>query len=79
MSVKFIDYNTMEDTYTVVAACELLGRQKEQMKQKCEQYDVKPTRNEIGEGVFSKYDIRRLHNLLYYEDRERKDAWDPWA
>ena len=31
MSVKFIDYNTMEDTYTVVAACELLGLQKEQM------------------------------------------------
>lgn len=79
MAIKFIDYNSLKDTYTVPEACELLGLQKGQLRLKCEMYDVKPTRNEIGEGVFSKYDIRRLHNQLYYEDRERKDAWDPWA
>lgn len=79
MATKYLDYNALKDSYTVFETCDLLGLQKEQLKLKCEQYDVKPTRNEIGEGVFSKYDIRRLHNHLYYEDRARKDAWDPWA
>ena len=41
-----------------------------------------PRRNEIGVYGFVKYDICRLHNLLYHEGRNQTaNAWedDPWA
>lgn len=34
-------------------------------------YKVKPHHNEIGKHDLIKSDVRRLHNLLYYEDRDR--------
>ena len=51
---------------------------KDELKEKCAKYNIIPTRNEIGEGGFVKYDIRRLHNKLYYEDRGHQEEWDPW-
>ena len=47
------------------------------------QYKVRPRRNEIGEHSFVKYDVRKLHNLLYYEDCDRAGRSakvdGPWA
>ena len=52
-------------------------------RKKCEQYGIQPRRNEIGDYGFVKYDVRKLHNLLYYENRERTSHAtkedDPWA
>ena len=77
--MKFIDYNSLKEFYTIQEVCELFELSKEILKQKCLQYGIAPSRNEIGEGVFSKYDVRRLHNKLYYEDRSHQQEWDPWA
>lgn len=77
--MKFIDYNSMKEFYTIKETCELLEMSKEQLREKCNQYEIVPSRNEIGEGGFSKYDVRRLHNKLYYEDHSHQEEWNPWA
>lgn len=75
--MKYIDYNSLKEFYTIPEACELLEMTKSELKEKCNHYGIVPTRNEIGEAGFSKYDIRRLHNKLYYENQQKE--WDPWA
>lgn len=77
--MKFIDYNALKEFYTIQETCELFEMKKDDLKEKCSQYSVTPTRNEIGEAGFVKYDIRRLHNKLYYEERDHQKEWDPWA
>lgn len=77
--MKFIDYNALKEFYTIQETCELFEMKKDDLKEKCGQYNVTPTRNEIGEAGFVKYDIRRLHNKLYYEERDHQKKWDPWA
>lgn len=62
--MRYIDYNSLKEFYTIHEVCELFEMSKEILKQKCQQYEITPSRNEIGEGVFSKYDVRRLHNKL---------------
>lgn len=44
-------------------------------------YDIQLRRNEIGEWGLVKYDVRKLHNLLYHEGRAKKrvEDDDPWA
>lgn len=77
--MKFIDYNGLKEFYTISEACELFEMSKADLKEKCSKHNITPTRNEIGDAGFVKYDIRRLHNKLYYEDREHQKEWDPWA
>ena len=77
--MKYIDYKTMKEFYTISEACELLEMNKLELKLECEERGIWPIRNEIGEAGFSKYDMRKLHNILYYAERENKETWDPWA
>lgn len=77
--MKFIDYKTLKEFYTIIEVCELFEISKENLRVQCERNGVNPIRNEIGEAGLSKYDVRRLHNILYYENRERQKEWDPWA
>ena len=77
--MKYIDYNGLKEFYTIQETCELFGMSKEELRDKSARHNITPTRNEIGEGGFVKYDIRRLHNKLYYEDREHQKEWDPLA
>ena len=51
---------------------------KNQLREKSEFYHISPRQNEIGEWGFVTYDVRKLHNQLYYEGGSRKDQ-DPWA
>lgn len=76
--MRFIDYNSLKEFYTIPELCELFEMPKEQLREKCNQYEVFPRRNEIGEGGFPKYDVKRLHNKLYYEDRSHQEEWNPW-
>lgn len=76
--MDYIDYKTLKETYTISELCDLLNMQKVDLKRKCEEYGIKPSRNEVGEGVISRFDVCRLHNKMYYEDKEKRDNWDPW-
>ena len=82
MSVPYIDYKQLEEFYTIKGTCELFEMSKSELKAACETHNVQPRRNEIGAYGFVKYDICRLHNLLYHEGRNQTaNAWedDPWA
>ena len=70
--MKFIDYNSLKEFYTIPEVCELFEMAKSNLKEKCAQYSVNPTRNEIGEDGFVKYDIRQLHNKIYFEERSHQ-------
>ena len=80
MSVPYVDYKKMKEFYTIPEVCELFEMEKSELKVKCRQYDVHPRRNEIGEFGLVKYDVRKLHNAIYYENIRSSD-WeeDPWA
>ena len=83
-SIPFIDYSKLDEFYTIQQLTKLLGISKQELKAKCEQYGIKPRRNEIGDYGFVRYDVRKLHNKLYHECRNngKADAWeadDPWA
>ena len=82
--IPYIDYTKLDEFYTISALCNLFQMEKQALRAKCEQYKVRPRRNEIGEHGFVKYDVRKLHNLLYYEDSERSGKAaakvdDPWT
>ena len=77
--MDYLDYRKLKDFYTIQEICELFPISKELLHEKCDDYGIKPIRNEIGEGIFPKYDVRRLHNKLYYEERSHQQEWNPWA
>jgi hypothetical protein len=77
--MEYIDYKSLKESYTIDELCGLLNMNKQDLKLKCEEYGIKPSRNEVGVGVISRFDVCRLHNTLYYEDREKREKWDPWA
>ncbi len=69
MQIPFIDYRKLDEFYTIQQLADLLHLKKSVLKEKCEQYGIKPRRNEVGEYGFVRYDVRRLHNELYHECR----------
>ena len=81
-NISYIDYKELDEFYTIKQLAELFGMPKQELKEKCRRYDIEPRRNEIGDYGFVKYDVRKLHNTIYHEDRgavknSRED--DPWA
>lgn len=78
-TVLYINYNELNEFYTIKEVCKLFQMDKSALKQKCKEYDIAPRRNEIGDYGFVKYDVRKLHNLLYYEEKEHGKDEDPWA
>lgn len=78
-SVPYIKYNELEEFYTIKEVCKLFQMEKTALKQKCTQYSIDPRRNEIGDYGLVKYDVRKLHNLLYHEGKETVQVDDPWA
>ena len=54
---------------------------KAELKEKCSQCGIALSRNKIGEAGFVKYNIRRLHNKLYYENQQnsRLRVGGDWA
>ena len=85
MKIPYINYNELDEFYTVQQLATLLGISKQELREKCEEYGIIPRRNEVNEYGFVRYDVRRLHNFLYYESRGgKKDGSyhkedDPWA
>ncbi len=80
MVVPYINYKELNEFYTIPELCRLLAIDKNTLKEKSEQYGIEVRRNEIGDCGFVKYDVRKLHIALYYEDRGgRKASENPWA
>lgn len=83
--IPYISYKDLDEFYTVQQLAALLGITKQELKNTCEQYDIKPRRNEIGDYGFVRFDVRKLHNTLYHESRggkkdgSRQREDDPWA
>ena len=78
--VPYIQYKDLNGFDTISALCNLFNMDKPLLKKNCEQYGIDPRQNEIGEYGFVKYDVRKLHNAIYHEDRSRSERNDdPWA
>lgn len=83
--IPYINYKELDEFYTVGQLAGLLGITKQALKASCEQYGIKPRRNEIGDYGFVRFDVRKLHNALYHESRGGKKEGsqqkedDPWA
>lgn len=79
--IPYINYNEIREFCTLSEVCTLFHMEKAALKESCEKYDVKPRRNEIGQYGLVKYDVCKLHNLLYHNDRNQTDqrSDDPWA
>ena len=82
--IPYINYAELDEFYTVQQLAKLFGITKQELKKKCEQYDIEPRRNEIGDYGFVRFDVHKLHNTLYHESRSTKKADhhqedDPWA
>ena len=81
----FIDYNRLEDFYTIGEACALLCMEKEELKIKSEEMSITPSWNKNGEPGFTKNDFRNLHNKVYHEKHmekapaPKKIDRDPWG
>lgn len=69
----------MKEFYTIGEVCQLFGCKKAELKQACEEYEVSPRKNEIGEYGFARYDVRKLHNALFHANKGHKKEVDPWA
>lgn len=78
-TVPYIKYSELDEFYTIKEVCKLFQMEKSTLKQKCKEYGIEPRRNEIGDYGFVKYDVRKLHNLLYYEGKDHTKEDDPWA
>ena len=78
-TVPYIKYSEVDEFYTIKEVCKLFQMEKSNLKQKWKEYGIEPRRNEIGDYGFVKYDVRKLHNLLYYEGKEHAKEDDPWA
>ncbi len=79
MKVPYIDYKGMREFYTIREVCQLFHCEKDELKQACKKYGVEPRRNEIGEYGFVTYDVRKLHNALFHEQKAQQEEDGPWA
>ena len=85
--MKYIDYKTMKDFYTVTEVCRLFEMNKQELRYYSEKYNISPQEDQYGNWGFRKVLVRKLHNAIYKEqkksdlhignDSERRD--DPWA
>lgn len=80
--VPYINYNELDEFYPLKSVCNLLKMDKETLKQSCKRYGISPQKNEVGDWGLTRFDVRKLHNFLYYEDKKDiggRKGDDPWA
>lgn len=78
--MKYINYNDMKDFYTIDEVCRLFEMDKAELRHYAEKYDICPQEDQYVNWGFRKVLVRKLHNHIYKEHRNRphggKDA--PW-
>jgi hypothetical protein len=70
-NINYINYNDLDDFYTISQICTLFNMDRNVLMERCNQFNVMPRRNDIGEIGLVRYDVRRLHNAIYYDGREK--------
>lgn len=71
-TIPYIKYDDLENFYSIKEICNLFQVEKDYLKAKCKKFNIMPHREAEGsEKGLSKWEICRLHNLLYYENREK--------
>ena len=78
--IHYIAYSNLGEFYTLQEVCHMLEMSKDELRKNCEKYNVKPSRNEIGDWGLPCHDLCRLHNYLYEAEkgltaRRNDDAW----
>lgn len=78
--MKYISYKDMKDFYTIDEVCRLFEMDKAEFRHYSEKYNISPQEDQYGNWGFRKVLVRKLHNYIYKEQRNRphggKDA--PW-
>ena len=69
-NIPYINYNELNDFYTLSQLCTLFNMDRDVLQERCRQFDVMPRRNDIGEIGLVRYDVRRRHYAIYYDGRE---------
>ena len=57
--IQYISYSDLNEFYSIKEVCRLLEMDKENLRKSCEKYNVKPSRNEIGDWGLTCHDLRR--------------------
>lgn len=70
-NIPYINYNELNDFYTLSQLCTLFNMDRDVLQERCHQFDVMPRRNDIGEIGLVRYDVCRLHHAIYYDGREK--------
>lgn len=81
-TIKYIDYNELDEFYSIPKLCKLFSMTKKELRYYCEKFSVVPRQNEIGEWGFVKYDVRMLHNKIYKSEKANSKETrhdDPWG
>lgn len=47
--IHYIAYSNLGEFYTLQEVCHMLEMSKDELRKNCEKYNVKPSRNEIGD------------------------------
>ena len=84
--MKYVDYKGMKDFYTIEEICHLFEMDKQTLKSYAEKYGFEPAEDVFGNWGFPKKDLRKLHHLIYDEQKNsgvessgygaRKGPWD---
>lgn len=82
MAIKYINYKELDEFYTIPKLCKLFSMKKKELRNYCEMSSVPLRQNEIGEWGFVKYDVRKLHNMIYKSEKANSNETrhdDPWG
>lgn len=85
--MKYIDYKSMKDFYTLDEICRLFEMEKCSLKFYVEKYNFSPQEDLLGNWGFPKGELRKLHHLIYEEQKSsgvtqsknvsiKKGPWD---
>ena len=67
--MKYIDYKGMKEFYTIEEICRLLEIDKQTLKAYSEKYGFEPSEDLFGNWGFTKKELRKLHHLIYEEQK----------
>ena len=70
--MKYIDYNTMKDFYTVDEVCRLFEMDMPELQRYSKKYNVLPQEDLYGNWGYRKVLVRKLHNFIYKEQRSKQ-------
>ena len=65
--MKYIDYRTMKDFYTIDELCRLFEIDRNTLRHYTEKYHIMPEEDQYGNWGFRKVLVRKLHNFIYKE------------